>query len=184
MNLRGFCCLLCALLALPASLNASEDHPFKKVSAGDFFEYSIDIAYDGKQTKGTTTWAVAEKSEKQVVLRVATVIDGVEHSSQEWKIDLGKSFNPNDLGGIGGGIGGNPAKTSETTEKIKLLGCRLEFRRTMFEVNAENSIETTLTYWFNQNAPWGIAKIEMHSVFATGAIMDAEVELTEAGKKR
>ena len=181
MKLWMKACLSLAVLACWLSpVVRAEDNPFKKAEVGDWVSYKTVTEMPNVPTGGMameTKQTVTAKTEKEVTMKVETLMNGNSMGAQEIKIPLDQPYDPTKT------TNGKVEKLGEGEESISVGGktyaCKWVKIKTQVEANGMK-IDTESKYWTSPEVPLGgLVKNDT----STSMNMKMHMELTGAGKK-
>lgn len=180
--------LLAAALALvcaPFAIAAEEENPYKKTRIGDYATYKMTTKVAGLNIEGTLTQTVIAKNDKEVTIKTAGKVNGLDTPSQEQKIDLTKPFDPTKAGNIPTGTEVNVEKLKDGTEKVKVGGKEYATKWETYKMNMKAKgmeFEGNMKVWQSKELSMPMVKMEMTAV-VMGNKMEVAMELTETGSK-
>jgi hypothetical protein len=183
MKLRLLACLL-TLAAAPVAIAADEENPYKKVKVGDYATYKLTTKVAGMNLDGTLTQSVTAKSDKEVTIKVAGKVNGMDIPGQELKIDLTKPYDPTKAA-LPPGTEAKVEKLKDGSEKVKAGSKEYDCKWESYKVKAKSGgqeFEAEAKAWMSKEMPHLLVKMEM-TAEVMGMKVEMEMELLEAGSK-
>lgn len=170
--------------ASKAEAKPEAENPYKRVKVGEYATYKITAKIAGMALEGTVTQKVTAKTDKEVTVKVTSMMNGMEAPAQEHKIDLTKPYDPVNAT-LPADAEAKIEKLKEGKEKVKAGGKEYETTWESYKIKAKaagQDIESEAKAWQSKDLPLQLVKMEMTMEIA-GMKIDIEMELTETGSK-
>ena len=189
MIVRVFAALL--IWCAAAAARADEANPYKNTKVGDYATYKMTVKYGGMTSRGTSTQAVTEKTDKEATVKVTGSFEdmGKKQDIDEvvQKIDLTRPYDPTKVGGLPPGTEVKVEKLKEGKEKVKVGGKEYDSTWTTYKLTGkagDSAFNAEVKAWMSQEVPMGMIKMEMTAEVARKKIeLTMELEQTGNGKK-
>jgi hypothetical protein len=164
----------------PAAFAQDMENPFKKAKVGDWAEYKMATNAMGINIDAKLKMTVTAKTDKEVTLKTAAIVNNMELPGQETKIDLTKPYDPTNTANLPKGTEAKVEKGGEGKEKVKIGGKEYDTNWMKMKVNAKVNgmdFDSDIKVWISKDVPLsGMVKMEMKSKLA-----DMTMELTGTG---
>lgn len=180
--------LLAAALALvcaPFAIAAEEENPYKKTKVGDYATYKMTTKVAGLNIEGTVTQTVTAKDDKEVTIKTAGKVNGMDIPAQEQKIDLTKPFDPTKAGNLPAGTEVKVEKLKDGSEKVKVGGKEYATKWETYKMKMKAmgmEFEADMKVWQTKDLNIPMVKMEM-TADVMGNKMEVAMELTETGSE-
>ena len=181
MKLWMKACLSLAVLACWLSpVVRAEDNPFKKAEVGDWVSYKMTTEMPNVPAGGMnmeTKQTVTAKTEKEVTMKVETLMNGNSMGAQEVKIPLDQPYDATKT------TQGTTEKTGEGEESVTVGGKTYACKWITFKSHTETNgmkIDSDSKVWVSTGVPLGgMVKTDT----STSMNIKVHMELSGAGKK-